>query len=64
MIATFTRFFAAPKRVEILTQRIDLLSQENARLAEENKKLLTLVRALRDVNAHLDQRLLNVGGMA
>jgi hypothetical protein len=35
-----------------------ILEAENTRLREENIKLHTLCRSLRDVNEHLDKRLL------
>lgn len=37
------------------------LEEENSRLAEECKRALSLVRALRDVNADLDKKLNSLG---
>jgi hypothetical protein len=44
--------------VVALRKQIGQVSSLNKKLMEENKNLLTLVRALRDVNADLDRRLL------
>jgi hypothetical protein len=41
-----------------LRQLAESLEAENERLREENRRLHTLCRALRDVNEHLDKRLL------
>ena len=44
--------------VVALRKQIGQVSSLNKKLMEENKNLLTLVRALRDVNADLDRRML------
>jgi hypothetical protein len=41
-----------------LRQLAESLEAENERLRDENQRLHTLCRALRDVNEHLDKRLL------
>ena len=53
----------APLRDEnaALLDRVAALKSENAKVREENASLLVLVRALRDVNEHLDKRLLGEG---
>ena len=53
----------APLRDEnaALLDRVAALLAENDKLRDENVKLLTLVRCLRDVNEHLDKRLLGEG---
>lgn len=53
------RFWNAPKREAEARSQLEELSRQMADLRAENAKLLMLVRALRDVNASLDQRLLD-----
>lgn len=50
----------APLRDEnsALRSRVDSLASEVVRLRQENASMLVLIRALRDVNEHLDKRLL------
>jgi hypothetical protein len=49
-------FFGGKKRDDFQTLARNL-ETENARLRRENAVLTNLVRALRDVNEHLDKRL-------
>lgn len=53
----------APLRDEnaALLGRVDALTSEVVRLRQENASMLVLIRALRDVNEHLDKRLLGEG---
>ena len=55
MIARFRRWL---REASELRQLAATMEAENERLRKENHQLLTLCRALRDVNAHLDKRLL------
>lgn len=52
------RFFSRASADRELRQLAETLEAENERLREENRRLHTLCRALRDVNEHLDKRLL------
>lgn len=52
------RFFSRTSADRELRQLAETLEAENERLREENRRLHTLCRALRDVNEHLDKRLL------
>jgi len=47
-----------PRPSRDLRQLVASLEADNERLREENRRLHTLCRALRDVNEHLDKRLL------
>lgn len=56
-------FSHAPLRDEnsALRSRVDSLTSEVVRLRQENASMLVLIRALRDVNEHLEKRLLEEG---
>lgn len=54
------RFWNAPKREAEARSQLDAIGKQLAELRAENARLLILVRALRDVNASLDQRLLGI----
>lgn len=54
------RYWNAPKREAQLREQLAGITEQIVRLRTENEKLLMLVRALRDVNASLDQRLLGM----
>lgn len=47
---------AMSRRLCDLQDRLDAVVEENASLAEQNNNLAALCRALRDVNADLDER--------
>ncbi len=47
-----------PRPSRDLRQLAQSLEVENERLRDENRRLLSLCRCLRDVNEHLDKRLL------
>jgi hypothetical protein len=47
-----------PRPSRDLRQLAESLEAESDRLRDENRRLHTLCRALRDVNEHLDKRLL------
>lgn len=58
MLAWKSTVTALRRLADSLQRSLDEANEERRRLEATNQKLMTLLRAMRDVNADLDERLL------